>query len=84
MARDELSRGPYAMSDGVTDDEFEEALDQAKAEGNLSRANVVRRVKGEARVNRWAKLEELATTGAAEGKLHQPQGSTPAALNIST
>ncbi len=33
------------MTDGVTDEEFAEALDEAKAEGNLSRANVVRKLR---------------------------------------
>jgi hypothetical protein len=35
----------YAMTDGVSDADFEEALDEAKAEGNMSRANVVRKVR---------------------------------------
>jgi hypothetical protein len=34
--------GIYGMTDGVSDDQFEEAIAEAKAEGNLSRANVVR------------------------------------------
>lgn len=37
----------YAMADHVTDDRFEEALSEAKDEGNLSRANVVRKIKKE-------------------------------------
>ena len=37
--------GIYAMTDGVTDEQFEEAVEEAKAEGNLSRANVVRKAK---------------------------------------
>lgn len=37
----------YVLSDTVTDEEFENVLTEAKAEGNLSRANVVRKVKGE-------------------------------------
>lgn len=37
----------YTVTDDVTDDRFEAALAEAKAEGNLSRANVVRKVKGE-------------------------------------
>jgi hypothetical protein len=32
----------YAMADGVSDDQFDGAIEEAKAEGNLSRANVVR------------------------------------------
>lgn len=36
----------YAMTDGVTEKKFDEVIAEAKAEGNLSRANVVRKVKG--------------------------------------
>jgi hypothetical protein len=35
----------YAMTDGVSDTDFEDALGKAKAEGNLSRANVVRKIR---------------------------------------
>jgi len=35
----------YAMTDGVTDADFEEAIGQAKADGNLSRANVMRKIR---------------------------------------
>ena len=35
----------YAMTDRVPDGDFEDALVQAKAEGNLSRANVVRKIR---------------------------------------
>jgi hypothetical protein len=35
----------YAMTDQVTDADFEGALGEAKAEGNLSRANVVRKIR---------------------------------------
>jgi hypothetical protein len=35
----------YAMTDGISDAAFEDAIGQAKAEGNLSRANVVRKVR---------------------------------------
>lgn len=34
----------YAVTDNVTDEQFEEAITEAKDEGNLSRANVVRKV----------------------------------------
>lgn len=34
------------MTDGVSDEQFETAIDEAKDEGNLSRANVVRKVQG--------------------------------------
>lgn len=34
----------YALTDGVSDDAFDAALEEAREEGNLSRANVVRKV----------------------------------------
>lgn len=37
----------YAMADNATAEEFDTAIAEAKAEGNLSRANVVRKVKGQ-------------------------------------
>lgn len=43
--------GMYAMADNVSDDQFEDALAEAREEGNLSRANVARKAK--------AKAEEL-------------------------
>jgi len=35
----------YAMTDGIADADFEDALGEARAEGNLSRANVVRKIR---------------------------------------
>ena len=35
----------YAMTDGVSDIDFDNALGEARAEGNLSRANVVRKIR---------------------------------------
>ena len=40
--------GIYAMTDGVTDEQFEEAIAEARSEGNLSRANVARKSKAKA------------------------------------
>lgn len=37
----------YRMTDGVPDAEFEAAIEEAKVENNLSRANVVRKLKGQ-------------------------------------
>lgn len=37
----------YELTDGVTSDQFEEAITEAKNEGNLSHANVVRKAKGQ-------------------------------------
>lgn len=44
--------GIYAMTDGVSDEQFEEALIEAKAEGSLSRANVARKCRAKAQPNR--------------------------------
>ncbi len=35
----------YTMTDGVSDEQFEVVLEEAKAEGNISRTNVVRKLK---------------------------------------
>lgn len=40
--------GIYGLTDGVSDEQFEEALEEAKDEGNLSRANVARKAKAKA------------------------------------
>ena len=58
----------YAMTDDVTDERFEEAIAEAKAEGNLSRANVVRKVKatspaGRAEPRRSALPEQARKAG---------------------
>lgn len=36
----------YALVDGVADDDFDAAIAEARADENLSRANVIRKVKG--------------------------------------
>ena len=38
-------RGIYALTDNTTDAEFDDALNTARDEGNVSRANVVRKIK---------------------------------------
>jgi hypothetical protein len=42
---DEERADAYAMTDGVSDADFEDAIGEAKAEGNLSRANIVRKIR---------------------------------------
>lgn len=63
MRRDEIAINSYPLTDNVTDADFEAALAEAKAEKNLSRANVVRKVKGDGRTDRWADLRKLASEG---------------------
>lgn len=61
--------GIYHLTDDVTDEQFDSALDAAKDEGNLSRANVVRKVRNikdgtvETRDQRAKKIAELAASG---------------------
>ena len=45
----------YAMTDGVSDEQFDAAIDEARGEGNLSRANVVRKVAPKAPASTTAK-----------------------------
>lgn len=47
VSKYDLGNGIYEMTDGVTDEQFDEAIRQAKAEGNLSRANVIRKLSGD-------------------------------------
>lgn len=58
----------YALSDGVEPEQFETALEMARDEGNLSRANVVRKIKGQTsqQMNRQQRadlIDELAAQG---------------------
>ncbi|AIK69154.1 hypothetical protein PBI_HADES_47 [Mycobacterium phage Hades] len=46
--------GIYAMTDGVSDEAFEEAITEAREEGNLSRANVARKAKAKAQPKKEA------------------------------
>lgn len=73
----------YSVTDGVTDDEFEEALDAARSERNLSRANVIRKVQGGAgQLTRAMKAEKIRTM-AAEGYSSR-QIATPLATSAGT
>lgn len=58
----------YDLADGVSDEQFDAVIQEAKDEGNLSHANVVRKVKGKAsdlttRKQRADKVVELADQG---------------------
>lgn len=59
--------------------EFEEALSEAKAEGNLSRANLVRKIEGqqsshESRADRADKIEPLARQGLTSDQIAKRLG----------
>lgn len=69
--------GIYHMTDGVSDDEFEAAIAEAKAEGNLTRANLVRKVRGQpAQKDRWQTAAELAARGATVDQIADAIGIT--------
>lgn len=58
----------YALTDNVTEEEFEVSLSIAKEEGNLSRANVVRTVKEvttpkQEQVDKWEQIADFAARG---------------------
>ena len=57
----------YAMADGASDEEFEEALTEAREEGNLSRANVKRKVEGQRGGESRQQRADLIQTLAREG-----------------
>lgn len=71
----------YALTDGVSDEQFEEALTAARNEGNLSRANVVRNVKGVkgeglTPVERLGTIRDLAPRGFTSGQIADEIGTT--------
>jgi hypothetical protein len=72
--------GIYHMTDGVSDEQFDEAITEAKAEGNLSRANVVRKVKGESsamtRLKRVDMIRDLAEQGYSSRQMPGKVGVT--------
>ena len=62
-------RDSYVMADEASDDEFDEVITEAKDEGNLSRANVVRKIKGEAAPSANGTDKTRAGVRARERKL---------------
>jgi hypothetical protein len=79
MARSAVSFGPYALADGVSDEQFEKAIEEAKAEQNLSRAHVKAKLQkgnGKATV-RWAKLGALAAAGHTSRQIAETLGVLP-------
>ena len=67
-SKDELTGGNrariYHMTDNVTDQEFDEALEIAKEERNLSRANIVRKIR-----EGKTESEEMPSTKKAHNRL---------------
>lgn len=73
--------GIKEMTDGVTDEEFDEALDRAQDEGNVSRANVVRKVREvqsgtESQQAKWERIAEMAERGHSSAQIAREVGMT--------
>lgn len=73
--------GILSIADAATPEEFDAAIEEAKSEGNLSRANVARKVKGtsgaktrETAGQRAAKITELAAQGATSAQIAKELG----------
>jgi hypothetical protein len=69
----------YAVTDDVSDAEFEEAVTAAKEEGNLSRANVVSKVQSlsaykETHNERWATITQMAADGYHSAQIAKSVG----------
>lgn len=77
--------GIYAMTDDVTDIEFDEALTRAQDEQNVSRANVVRKVRevksgAETQTAKWERVSEMADRGNSSSQIARELGVNEAAL----
>lgn len=71
----------YAMTDDVTDEQFEEVLAEARSEGNLSRSNVVRKIKNlptfsEAQAAKWQTVIDLANDRYTSAQIAKRVGMT--------
>lgn len=71
----------YAMTDGVSDEQFEQGLKAARAEGNPSRANVVRKVTEitsyrEQQEEKWERIADLANQGYTSHQIAREVGLT--------
>jgi hypothetical protein len=78
--------GAYAMADGASEEEFEAALAAARAEGNLSRANVVRKIgqRGRRSAGRGVPVPAQAGESAAGGGDHRELIAAHAARGMSS
>lgn len=71
----------YALTDNVTDDDFETAITEAKSEGNASRTNVVRKIKApkettysEQQTAKWDRVAALAESGSTTPQIAREIG----------
>lgn len=68
--------GVRHLADGVSDEGFEKAIEKAKADRNLSRANVVRKIKGKKGNGGidWGRLDSLAAEGHTSRQIAEKLG----------
>jgi hypothetical protein len=71
----------YAMTDGVTDEEYDAVMDEAREEKNFSRSNVVRKLKAlpthsEAQAAKWQTVRELANDRLTSAQIAKRVGMT--------
>jgi hypothetical protein len=75
----------YAVTDGVTDEQFDAAIESAKEEGNLSRANVVRKVAEistyrDRQSDKWSTISEMAEQGYHSAQIAKSVGMSEQGL----
>lgn len=74
--------GILRVADNVSEDAFEAAIEEAKAEGNLSRANVVRKVRGEPKLEDGPRLAALIAEGNTSHQIAALLGISRSAVMI--
>lgn len=75
----------YSMTDDVSDGQFEGVLAEAKDEGNLSRANVVRKIKNlpthsEKQAEKWQTVADLANDRLTSAQIAKRVGMSEGGL----
>lgn len=71
----------YAMTDGVTDEEYEDAVSEARDENNLSRSNIIRKIKNlpthsEQQAAKWQTVRDLAADRLTSAQIAKRVGMT--------
>lgn len=69
----------YAVTDDVSDEQFDEAVEEAKAEGNLSRANVIRAV-ARKKIVRHGNGNDVTAERVAQARQLAQEGNTTAQI----
>lgn len=70
-SRSTLSHAFYAVTDGISDEQFENSIDAARGQGDLSRNNVLRNLEGTTPKLNTTRKVEIIREKAAEGHTSQ-------------